>query len=275
VRLFLRRLRFAAAIGAAGGALICLSCLVSFLTGSVLAGGFTGILGGTWLTIKAFLVGGDLGDLDDDGLVLGLTAAIAASFAGFLGSVPLMELRRLTGREQREVSLAEVTNHPDVARFRLRDGHVAAQDVLTEYHRHPSKKNPRSYKHAVAPVLPPGWRPGEPVRVWAVCHDFSSTQEDECLEAWRAPAGGAIVVDPELEFCFQIAVPAQHAPPDGRLVFVHWVKSPEAYLGARWGEFLGFLKITSIIWGVIAGLWLFGTTLARAVSRLRRAVSRR
>jgi hypothetical protein len=275
VRLVLRRLRFAAAIGAAGGALVFLSCLVSFLTGSVLAGGFTGILGGTWLTIKAFLVGGDLGDLDDDGLVLGLTAAIAASFAGFLGSVPLMELRRLTGREQREVSLAEVANHPDVARFRLRDGHVAAKDILTEYHRHPSKKNPRSYKHAVAPVLPPGWRPGEPVRVWAVCHDFVDSEKNECLETWRVPAGGAIVVNPEIEFCFQLAVPAQHAPSDGRLVFVHWVKSPEAYLEARWGESLGALKIIAIIWGVIAGLWLLGTTSARAVSRWRRSLSRR
>jgi hypothetical protein len=46
-------------------------------------------------------------------------------------------------------------------------------------------------------------------------------------------------------------------------VFIHWVKSPEAYLQARWEEALGFIQGTAIAWGVVAGLWLLGSTFVR------------
>jgi hypothetical protein len=212
--------------------------------------------------LKALIVGGQLGDLDDDGVVLGLAAAFAAAAAGFLGSLSLMEIRRLSHGEQREVSIAELANHPGVALFRLRDGHVEAQAVHTKSHLHHGKKTSSSYEHAVAPVLPPGWRPGEPVRVWAVCHNFSEgyPEKDACLKAWRTPPGGAVVVDPELEPCYRRTVPAGDVPRDGRLVFVHWVESPEAYLKARWQEVLGFIRGTAMTWGVLAALWLLGST---------------
>jgi hypothetical protein len=265
VRSFLRRLGFAAAIGAAGGVLSCLSCLIAYLTGSVAAGGFTGIILGTGLVIKALLVGGERGGLEGDGVFLGLMAAIAASAAGFMWSLPLMEVRRLAFSEQREVSIAELASHPGVARFQLRDGRVEAQAVHKHYHLHPGNEVSSSYDHAVVPVLPTGWRPGEPVRVWAVCHHFANgyPEKDACLEAWREPTGGAVVIEPELEPCFQPAVPAAYVPPDGYLVFVHWVKSPEAYLEARWDEVLGFLRGTAIFWCALAVLWLVGTSALR------------
>jgi len=245
--------------------LICLSCLVAYLTGSEVAGGFTGIILGTALVIKALLVGTDLGDLGGDGVFLGLFAALAAAAAGFMGSLPLMEIRRLGSGEQREVSVSELTEQLGVARFRLRDGRVEAQAVYKHYHSHPGNEVSSTYDHAVIPVLPPEWRPGEPVRVWAVCHHFANgyPEKDACLEAWREPAGGAIAIEPELEPCYRPAVPAEYMPRDGHVVFVHWVKSPEAYLQARWEEVLSFLRGTAITWGVSAGLWILGRTLAR------------
>jgi hypothetical protein len=245
--------------------LACLSCLVAYLTGSEVAGGFTGILLGTALVIKALLVGSELGDLEGDGVFLGLFAALAAAAVGFMGSLPLLEIRRLGFGEQREVSISELADHPGVARFRLRDGRLDAQAVYKHYHSHPGNEVSSTYDHAVVPVLPPEWRPGEPVRVWAVCQNFANgyPEKDVCLEAWREPAGGAIVIEPEDEPCYQPAVPAQYMPRDGRLVFVHWVKSPEAYLQARWDEVLRFLRGTAIMWGVIAGLWILGRTVAR------------
>lgn len=266
MRAFLLRLRFFAVMGAAGGVLMLVSCVVAYLTHSVVLGGLAGTLVGTGVVIKGVIEDEERGGREGDGLVLGLAAAIAAGLAGFVGCVPLMEIRRLGFAAQREVSLEELARHPEVARFRLRDGHVAAHAVRTKYHRHDDKEPVTSYRHAVAPVLPPSWRPGEPVRVWAVCNNFSGDEERACLEAWHEPAGGAIAVDPELESCFQLVVPPESVPRDERPVFVLWVKSPEAYLAEHWRDFLGFLRGTAIGWGITAGLWLVGSS---AVSGLR------
>ncbi|WP_157231726.1 hypothetical protein [Hyalangium minutum] len=210
------------------------------------------------------------GGLPGDGLVLGIATVIAACLAGFVGCLPLPEFSRLHFAEQREVSSEELANHPGVTRFRLRDGRVEAHTVHKKYHRHADKKPAVTYAHAVAPVRPPGWRPGDPVRVWAVCHDFSESDEQAaCLDAWHEPPGGAVAVDPELEPCFQAAVPAETAPRDGRLVFVHWVKSPETYVEERWNEVIGFLRGTAIGWGAVAGLWFLGTSVVRLLFALR------
>ena len=264
--LILRRLLFFAAFAVAGAGLILLCCLITYLTRSSVVGGLTGTLLGSLMLIIAAIYNEDWGGWPGDGVVLGIALVCAACLAGFVGGSPIPEIRRLRGAEQREVSSKELADHPGVVRFRLRDGHVAAHSVHKKDHRHTDKEPDVTYEHAVAPVLPPGWRKGDPVRVWAVCHDFSKKDQwAECFEGWHEPAGGAVVVAPELEQCFRLSVPASFIPQDGRLVFVHWVKSPEAYLDQHWNDVLGFLRGTAIGWGVVAGLWLVGSSVLLGV----------
>ena len=262
-------------MGAAGGVLMLVSCVIAYLTHSSNLGGLAGIVLGTGLVIKGATEDEERGGWDGDGLVLGLAAAIAAGLAGFVGCVPLMEIRRLGFAAQREVSIEELTSHPDVKRFRLRDGHVEAHSVLTKDHLHDETDPSVSYRHAVAPVLPSSWRPGESVRVWAICHNFSGSEQKACLEAWHEPAGGAIAVDPELEPCFQLAVPPESAPREGGPRFVLWVKSPEDYLAEHWRDFLGFLRGTAIGWVIAAGLWLIGSSTVSGLQAVRRRVRTR
>lgn len=269
-------------MGAWGGGLMLVSCGIAYLTHSSVLGGLTGAILGTALVIKGVIEDEDRGAWEGDGVVLGLAAAIAAAFAGFVGCLPLMEIRRLGFAAQREVSIEELASLPNVKRFRLKDGHVEARSVRTKEHLHDDTEPSALYHHAVAPVLPPSWRPGEPVRVWAVCHRFSGKEEKACLDAWHEPAGGAIAIDPKDEPCFQRALPPESTPAEGRPVFVLWVKSPEDYLAEHWRDFWGFLRGTAIGWGITAGLWLVGsstvsgfrTLKARAASALRAARKR-
>lgn len=262
-RILLLQLRFVAVMVAAGIGLTALTYLIAYLTRSNLVAGFAGIVLGTGLLIAG--VANEDAHNGPDAVALGMIAAMTASLAGFAGSLPLLELSRLRAAEQREVLTKELANHPGVALFRVRDGHVEAHAVQTKDHLHTEYDPDTTDHHAVAPVRPPEWRPGEPVRVWAVCEDFDTdAQQDDCLQAWHEFPGGAIVIDPDQEPCFRRTVPAEFVPPDGRLMFVHWAKSPEAYLESHWEDFFGFLRILSIISGVLTGLWVTGSLLVRA-----------
>lgn len=253
----------AGVMAAAGAGAVGLACLLGYLSGSALLPGFIAILLGTGLLIAGLIVGGRKGvpGLEEDGVVYGFITAMMAALMGFLLGDPLVEHRRVSWGERREVTIADAASHSEAAYLKLRDGQLNARNVFELTHHHPAK-NSVWYEHAVVPVLPAGWRPGEPVRVWAVCKDFDDASKEECLEAWRTPSSWGVVIAPETLPCYERTVPTKYAPPDGRVVFVHWTESPEAYERALGAEAFSRLRFCALSWCVLSGLYLVFTLRA-------------
>jgi hypothetical protein len=253
----------AGVMAVAGLGVVGLSCLLGYFSGLALLPGFTAILLGTGLLIAGLLEGGRRGvpGLEEDGVVYGFITALIAGMLGFILGMPLVEHRRVSWGEQREVTVADAASHSEATLLRLRDGRLDARNVFTRTHIH-SGKNTAWYEHAVVPVFPAAWRPGEPVRVWAVCEDFDEAGKQECLDAWRTSSSWGVVIAPSELPCYERTVPTQYAPPDGRVVFVRWTESPEAYKRALEAEAFSMLRGLGIAWGVLSGLYLLCTVRA-------------
>lgn len=254
----------AVVMAAAGLGVVGVACVLGYLSGLALLPGFTALLLGTGLPIAGLRQGRNrsVPGLEEDGVVYGvITVTLAAMMCFFMGG-PLVEHRRVSWGEQREVTVADAASHSEAVLLRLRDGRLDASNVFTRLHVHPGRRS-AWYAHAVVPVFPAAWRPGEPVRVWAVCEDFADERKQECLEAWRTRSNWGVVIAPEEEPCYVSTVPTRYAPPDGRVVFVRWTESPEAYTHALEAEALGMLRGLGITWGVLSGLYLLFTSRAR------------
>lgn len=251
-------------MAAAGLGVVGVACLLGYLSGLALLPGFTAILLGTGLIIAGLLQGGRRGvpGLEVDGVVHGvITVTIAAMMCFFMGG-PLVEHRRVSWGEQRDVTVADAASHAGAVLLRLRDGRLDARNVFTRLHIHPGKRS-AWYEHAVVPVFPSVWHPGEPVRVWAVCEDFDDGGKQECLEAWQTRSTWGVVIAPEEWPCYERTVPTQYAPQDGRVVFVRWTESPGGYAHALEAKAFSMLRGLGITWGVLSGLYLLLTSRAR------------
>jgi uncharacterized membrane protein len=253
----------AGVMAGAGIGVLGLACLLGYLLGSALLPGFTAILLGTGLILAGLIQGerGRIPGLEVDGFAYGFIITMLTAIIGFVVGELLVEHRRVSWGEQREVTIADAASHSEATILRLRDGQLNARKVFTLTHHHPAR-NSVWYEHGVVPVLPAGWRPGEPVRVWAVCKDFDDDSKEACLEAWRASSNWGVVIAPEEQPCYQRTVPTKYAPPDGRVVFVRWTESPEAYERALEAEAFSVLRACAIAWCVLSGLYLLFTVRA-------------
>lgn len=231
---------------AAAAALLLLGAAVTYLSGSLLAGGFTTLL----LGLPAIALG-----------VWGLAGLVIASTLTFLAGVPLGEYGRVTLGDQAAVTWPEAALRSDLVRLEVTEARVDTARAVRQSHRHSGGKSSSSRVHAIAPIVPTASRPGEPVHVYAACRDLSS-YDSSCRDAWASTTDVLMRVPAGDEPCYRRLLSAD-APAE--VAFVYWDR-PERYLGQRWHEWSTALRVTAIAWLVIGAIIL----LYRAVARFRR-----
>ena len=162
-------------------------------------------------------------------VVLGLSLPLASWL--------LIHIRQeywLLGPAVSGVSAAEASGHRSASSFRFTDARVAAEYVGVKSVRLPGLRGypSRTEWYYVAPVVPVGWKPGQPVTLWAgapVDRYYAS------LDEWSKPHGAAVQLSSyEVAYLREAAADSasRHGltPPDGAL-FIRWTAEPEAEVG--------------------------------------------
>ncbi|MBZ5714246.1 hypothetical protein [Nannocystis pusilla] len=243
MRRLLERAREFGVATAAAAALLGLGTLVTYLSGSLLAGGFTTLV----LGVPRVLTG-----------VWGCVGLVVAATLAFLGGVPLGEYGGVARGEQGALSLPEAARHPELVRLAVGDARVDASRLAKAYHQHGSGKSFSSHQPAIAPIVPSSWRPDDPVHVYAACHDLSFDDRG-CRDAWAAATDTLVRVPADDKPCYRELVPPGANLDE--LAFVYWDR-PERYLGVLWTEWATALRVTAIAWLAIGALALVGQAVA-------------
>ncbi|MDC0674210.1 hypothetical protein [Nannocystis radixulma] len=190
--------------------------------------------------------------------VWGCVGLVVAATLAFLGGVPLGGYGRVARGEQGTVGFAGVARHPELVRLVVADARVDASRLAKTYHHHGSGNSSSSHQPAIAPIVPSSWQPGDPVHVYAACHDLSFDDRG-CRDAWAVATDALVRVPAEDEPCYRELVPPG-ADLDA-VAFVYWDR-PERYLGVLWREWTTALRVTAIAWLAIGALVLVGQAVA-------------
>lgn len=187
-----------------------------------------------------------------------------AGWAAFLGlfTVATAGLVAMTQQQYRLVGLAADQIGVDAApaqafanRFTFTDGRVLPElEGSAEYTGRYGTPLGRVY---AAPVVPAGWRPGQPVRVWAVADDDTYAADSA---QWAQPARVGVRVasfmDDDYRRAVQQAEQANGLAPAEPALLIRWTADPAAELRAAW------LKLALIAAGS-TGVWLAGLLVLR------------
>jgi hypothetical protein len=174
--------------------------------------------------------------------VIGLVVMVVPPFAG-LGAInsPLLG----------EVAVGSVANASAAwwpSGYRFTDGtlrlDLAQQHLTVSYSR---QQGERFTTAIVAPVVPQGWTPGEPVRVWAVARGSSPPA------AWARPFHAGVrllTLDSDYEKAADDAIVSSRqrlgVVSSAHYVLIRWVADPARERRAAW---LALLKIVTIVGG--------------------------
>lgn len=176
-----------------------------------------------------------------------LTTALALVVPGML------QHSIIGGGDAIDVSLAEVSNHPNATAFNFRDGTLmpllrGSQAIFG------GSRGTGSHRVGtvfVVPVVPEGWAPDQPISVWAVADD---TNYDELAKAWRATShGGGLRVNAVHAAEYEQAVRSLRgkARPAPDPIFVHWTTDPNGMQRDVRARFLNMVGVGSALWAVL------------------------
>ncbi|MDC0715786.1 hypothetical protein [Nannocystis bainbridge] len=204
-------------------------------------------------------------------LVLGLPLVLRGVWGGFglagagllvfLGGMPLAEYGRITGGEPVALSLAEFAGRPEVERATLTEAaRVDGSRAVKVSHRHDNGKASPRRDHAVAPVVPASWQPGEPVQVFAACYNVAIDRG--CSDAWSVASDELVRVPADQAACYRELVPA--GTNLDAVAFVVWDR-PGSHVEALWARWVRALRVIGLSWLGLGTLILIG----RAVSDRR------
>ena len=192
--------------------------------------------------------------------IWGALAAALAGLLALLGGPALAEYSRVVGGDEAINAPGQLAQRPDVTRIGLHGARIDAAAAIRNVHRHTAGKSSTHYEHVVAPIVPGTWQPGEPIDLYAVCHDAG---ERGCMDAWATPTTTFVRAQPNEQACYQATLAtlaATPVTPVTPVTFVYYV-APEAYLAGLRQEWFARSWIPVLAWLLIGGLVAVTNTL--------------
>lgn len=182
-----------------------------------------------------------------------------------IGTVPALVIGVLTEHHTLgpilDVPVAEANRHPVAAGFRLTDGaapRAELRQVVTDVETWQGRRGAPGRTQStfsIAPVLPPGWRPGQPVTAVAVAasrHELSRRVPDTA--AWAAPGGLLRLLPDEMQTrAVHRALHQRGLDPAPHLVIGTWVADPGWARLESAGTALILLGVAILVLLVLAG----------------------
>ena len=197
-----------------------------------------------------------------DGDVSGLIVAFLITDAGLGITAAILREHPPLGAAISGISVREAPAHPFVTRFRFVDGKV--RDDLASSSAVRGKYGEVLYSQSVAPIVPDGWTPSDPVPAWAASkpHALRESEAD-----WQQPyRAGARLVTGTLESgptdAIDVAVRKHHLRSADGAPVLRWTADPEAMIADD-------TRTTWIIVAIGVALWT-GATAWSAISRSAR-----